>query len=168
MTNLSSPSVSTLASADLKQAVVQLYEDYADQMCSGSLENWASFFTEDCKYRAMSRENYDRGLRHATIYCDGIGMIQDRVAAVRDCTVYEPRYTRHFLSGIRITGIEGETILSRGRFLVIESVSDMQPYVHVVGEYFDKIVKGPNGLQFQERYAVFDNYRIFNSLVIPV
>ncbi|CAN5522114.1 aromatic-ring-hydroxylating dioxygenase subunit beta [soil metagenome] len=168
MTNLSSPSASTLASAELKQAVVQLYEDYADEICSGSLENWASFFTDDCKYRAMSRENYDRGLRHATIYADGIGMIRDRMAAIRDCTVFEPRYTRHFLSGIRITGVEGDTIVSRCRFLVIESVSDSQPYVHVVGEYFDKVVKGAGGLQFQERFAVFDNYRIFNSLVVPI
>jgi anthranilate 1,2-dioxygenase small subunit len=158
----------TLIPHDTRLALNQLYEDYAEQVTSGSLERWPGFFTEDCLYRVMSRENYDAGLSHAAIYCDGAGMVSDRAAAVRDCTVYEPRYVRHFIGAIRVLGVEGEVIRSKASFLVVESVSDMQPYVHLVGEYFDKVVSGPDGLRFQERSCVYDNYRIFNSLIYPI
>ncbi|SFU09369.1 aromatic-ring-hydroxylating dioxygenase subunit beta [Paraburkholderia aspalathi] len=153
---------------ELTREIATLYEDYAAVVDSCNLEEWPGYFTDDCLYRVIPRENYDAGLSHATIYCEGIGMVRDRAAATRDCTVYEPRYLRHFLSGVRISKIESEVIHATGSFLVIESVSDMQPYVLLVGQYVDRIVAGPDGMKFKERSCVYDNYRIFNSLVFPV
>lgn len=158
----------TLIPHETRVALNQLYEDYSEQVTSGDLESWADFFTEDCLYRVMSRENYDAGLSHAAIYCEGAGMVRDRAAAVRDCTVYEPRYVRHFMGPVRVLGVENETIRTKTSFLVVESVSDMQPYVHLVGECFDKVVCGPAGLKFKERSCVYDNYSIFNSLIYPI
>jgi anthranilate 1,2-dioxygenase small subunit len=155
-------------SSDLKQSVVQLYEDYAEVVDNQDLEAWSGFFTDDCKYLVTARENYEAGLPHATIYCEGIGMVRDRAAATRDCTVYEPRYLRHFINGVRVTEVEGGTIRARASFLVVESVSDKEPYVHMVGQYFDTIVQSDAGLKLKERVCVFDNYRIYNSLVFPV
>lgn len=153
---------------DLERAVTRFYEDYAAVIDSGNLDAWPSFFTDDCKYQVIARENYDAGLPHATIYCDGIGMVRDRAAATRDCTVYEPRYLRHFLSSIRVWDVDGDLVRATGSFLVIESVSDKEPYAHIVGQYLDQIVAGPQGLKLRERLCVYDNYRIFNSLVFPV
>jgi anthranilate 1,2-dioxygenase small subunit len=155
-------------SRDIELAVTRLYEDYAAVIDDGLLDRWPEFFTEDCNYQVISRENVDAGLTHATIYCDGLGMVRDRANATRDCTVYEPRYLRHFLGSIRVSSVDGEVIRSTGSFLVVESVSDSEPYVHTVGQYRDRIVSGPDGLKFQERLCVYDNYRIFNSLVFPV
>jgi anthranilate 1,2-dioxygenase small subunit len=95
-------------------------------------------------------------------------MVRDRAAATRDCTVYEPRYLRHFINGVRVTAVEGRTIRAKASFLVVESVSDKEPYVHMVGQYFDTIVQSEAGLKLKERVCVFDNYRIYNSLVFPV
>jgi len=155
-------------SNDLKQSVVQLYEDYAAAVDSLDLEAWPDFFTDDCKYLVTARENYEAGLPHATIYCEGIGMVRDRAAATRDCTVYEPRYLRHFINGVRVTAVEGQTIRANASFLVVESVSDKEPCVHMVGQYIDTIVQGEGGLKLKERICVFDNYRIYNTLVFPV
>lgn len=157
----------TTAPEELKRAVVQLYEDYAEAIDRQDLEAWPGFFTDDCRYMVTSRENHDAGLTHATIYCDGIGMIRDRVLATRDCTVYEPRNVRHFISSVRVK-LDGETIRSTASFLVIESVSDKEPYVHMVGQYQDTLVQGPDGLKLKERICVYDNYRIYNSLIFPV
>ena len=163
MTAVSSPIPDALA-----WSVIRLYEDYADAVDRQDLEAWCNFFVEDCKYRVISRENYDAGLTHATIYCDGLAMVRDRANAPRDCTVYEPRSLRHFLNRIRIAKVEGDVIEAGSSFMVIESVSDMEPYVHTVGRYVDTIVNTPDGLRFKERWCVYDNYRIFNSLIFPV
>jgi anthranilate 1,2-dioxygenase small subunit len=156
------------ASNELKQAVVQLYEDYAEVIDDLDIDTWPEFFTDDCKYVVTSRENYDAGLPHGTIYCEGIGMVRDRARATRDCTVYEPRHLRHFIHGVRVTAVDGELIRAKGTFLVIESVSDKEPCLHMVGTYIDTIVQGADGLKFKERFCVYDNYRIYNSLVFPV
>jgi len=152
----------------LTQRIVRLYEDYADTLDRQDLAGWAKYFVEDCKYRVISRENHDQGLAHATIYCDGIGMVRDRANATREVTVFEPRNLRHFLHRVRVDGAADGVIQSSASFLVIESVSDMEPYVHTVGRYLDTLVETPDGLRFKERWCVYDNYRIFNSLIFPV
>jgi anthranilate 1,2-dioxygenase small subunit len=160
--------VTAAVSRELKEAVVQFYEDYAETVDAQDLESWPEYFTDDCLYVVTARENYDAGLAHGTIYCEGIGMVRDRARATRDCTVYEPRSLRHFIHGVRITAVDGPRIESKASFLVVESVSDMEPYVHTVGQYVDTLVQGPEGLKLKQRYCVYDNYRIYNSLVFPI
>lgn len=145
-----------------------MYEDYADVLDDQNLEAWPGFFTDDCLYQVISRENHEEGLPHATIHCDGIGMVRDRALATRECTVYEPRYLRHFLQSLRVTGQDGDLIRTKCSFMVIESVSDEEPRVHVVGHYLDTVVRTPDGLKFRQRLCVYDNFRIYNSLVFPV
>lgn len=157
-----------VVSAAFKDEVRDLYENYADTIDNLDLESWPSYFTDDCRYLVISHENQDAGLTHATIYCDGIGMVRDRAMATRDCTVYEPRYLRHFMHGLRITSFEGDVIRAKATFMVIESVSDKEPYVHMVGQYQDIIVRGSDGLKFKERLCVYDNFRIYTSLIFPI
>lgn len=152
----------------LKQAVVQLYEDYAETVDALDLEGWCGYFTDDCSYVVIARENHDAGLPHGTIYCEGIGMVRDRAAATRDCTVYEPRFVRHFISSVRVLSVEGELVRSQASFLVIESVSDKEPYIQTVGRYVDTLRRTADGLKIKSRHCVYDNYRIYNSLVFPI
>ena len=153
---------------DVRVALTQFYEDYAAVVDSGNLDTWDRFFTNDCRYRVTARENYAANLPHAAIFCQGIGMIRDRAAAIRDSTYYAPRTVRHFLGGVRVTQMDDAGIHAHASFMVTESVSDMAPYILVVGEYIDQIVSGPNGYLLHDRACVYDNYRIFNSLVYPV
>jgi len=156
------------AAQDLLPAITRLYEDYTDTLDNLDLDGWCNYFTEDCRYRVIGRENYDANLQHATIYCEGLAMVRDRAKATNECTVYEPRFLRHFLHRIRVEKMEGDTIHASASFMVVESVSDMEPYVHTVGRYIDVIVKTPDGLRFRSRDCVYDNYRIFNSLIFPI
>ena len=154
--------------AETREALTQFLDDYVDLVDSGNLEHWDSFFTDDCRYRVIARENHDAGLTHATIYCKGVGMIRDRARAIRDSTYYAPRHVRHFLGRVRVTAIAGEVIDARTSFQVVESISDQAPYILMVGEYLDRIVGPAGAFRLQDRTCVYDNYRIFNSLVYPV
>lgn len=153
---------------ELKAAVADLYDSYAAAVDRMDLNSWADFFTDDAFYRVIGRESYSQGLTHATIYCDGIGMIRDRATLVKEVAVFEPRVLRHFISGLRLNLVTPERIEATANFLVIESLFDAEPQILMVGEYVDEIVRTTEGLRFRKRDAVYDQYRIRTTLVFPV
>jgi len=152
----------------LRAQLRDFYDDYTFYLDEGQLERWPEFFTEDCHYRVISQESYDAGWLVATIYCDGLNMIKDRVTALRETTVYEPRSLRHLVSGLQITGLEDECIKAQANFAILESMSDREPVVNMVGRYVDTVTKTQSGFLFKDRTCVYDNYRIRTSLIIPV
>jgi anthranilate 1,2-dioxygenase small subunit len=151
----------------LRAELRDFYDDYADCLDEDDLENWPSFFTDDARYLVTGRENHDQGLEHATLYCDGKAMLLDRVLAIRQSTVFEPRSLRHIVSGVRVRN-EAEIIEAKASFVIFESLSDKEPRIFMVGRYFDRLVRNGDSFLFKERACVFDNYRIMTSLIIPV
>jgi anthranilate 1,2-dioxygenase small subunit len=152
----------------LRVELRDLYDDYASCLDEMDLDAWCGFFTDDCTYKVISFENHSQDLPLALIECRGIGMVRDRVAAIRETAVYEPRQLRHFVSGVRVDRAEGEVVAARANFLVAESLSDREPQIALVGRYLDRLVRVGAALRFRERLCVIDNYRIRTSLVVPV
>ena len=154
--------------AEILGRLRSFYDDCACLLDDLALEAWAELFAPDARYRVISRENYDQGLTHATIYCQGIGMIRDRVLSVRQAVVFENRYLRHMVSGVRINACEGRVIRAQANFLVIESYVDKAPEIFMVGRYFDELRDGDEGYRIGSRDCVFDNHWIQRSLVLPI
>jgi anthranilate 1,2-dioxygenase small subunit len=152
----------------LRTELRDLYDDYAVALDEMDLDGWSGFFTDDCTYKVISFENHSAGLPLALIECRGIGMVRDRVAAIRETAVYEPRQLRHFVSGVRVDGVEGEIVAARANFLIAESLADREPQIAMVGRYLDRLVRVGSALRFRERVCVVDNYRVRTSLVVPV
>lgn len=152
----------------LTAEIRELYEEVASLLDQDEVERLPAYFTDDCLYRVISKENHDEGLEQATIYCDGIGMLRDRILALRETQVYEPRTWRHFISGVRIRHVQGEEIHSGANFMVSEAMSDCEPTILLVGRYLDRLVRRDGQLMFRERSAVYDNYRVVRSLIVPV
>jgi anthranilate 1,2-dioxygenase small subunit len=73
----------------LRLRVADLYADYAHAIDDDRLEDWPGFFTAQGVYRVVTRENLDLGLPLSLIYCDGRGMMEDRIAAMRTANIYE-------------------------------------------------------------------------------
>jgi anthranilate 1,2-dioxygenase small subunit len=151
----------------LRSELRDFYDDYADCLDEDDLESWLSFFTEDARYLVTGRENYEQGLEHAMLFCDGMGMIRDRVLAIRKSVVFELRSLRHFVGGVKVRS-ESAIIEAKASFIVFECLSDKEPRILMVGRYFDRLIRHGEGFLFKERACVFDNYRILNSLIIPV
>lgn len=152
----------------LSREVRELYDEVADYLDDDQVERLPSYFIDDCLYKVVSRENHSEGLPQATIYCDGINMIRDRITALRETQVYVPRIWRHFISGVRIVAIEGEQIHARANFMITEAMSDAVPSVFLVGQYLDILVRRDDTLKFKQRLAVYDNYHVARSLIMPV
>lgn len=154
--------------AALRQELRDLYEDVAALLDDDRLEELPDHFIDECVYKVISKENFDEKLPHATVFCDGIGMLRDRIMALRETQVYEPRALRHFISGVRVTSVADGTIHVEANFMITESMTDAEPTLLMVGRYVDQLVRQDGRLLFKERQAVFDNYRVYRSIVAPV
>lgn len=157
-----------LTPTELRAALRDFHDDYAACLDAVDLARWPRFFADDCMYQVIARENHDRGLSHATIWCDGIGMVEDRAAAIRETAVYEPRWLRHFVSGIQVRENDGDTIRAEASFMVIESLLDQAPHILMVGRYLDTFVWRDDALALKERLCVFENHHVRTSLVLPL
>ena len=152
----------------MRHEIRDLYDEVADLLDDDRVEALPGYFVDDCVYRITTRENHDRGLPGGFMYCDGVAMLRDRILAIRETQVYEPRSWRHFISGVRVLAIEGELIRARGNFLVTEAFSDADPTLFIVGRYEDVLVRRDGRLLFKQRLAVCDNHHVRRSLIMPI
>ncbi len=147
--------------------VEELYFDYA-QAIDEEVERWPDLFTEDASYRVTSRENYDRGLPLAAIYCQGRGMIADRAMAVRQTTVYAKRFMRHAITNVRVQEDGDGSLSARANFTIYETFEDTITRLFAVGRYIDTIVRTADTLLFRDKLCVLDSNVVIGSLIYPV
>ena len=153
---------------ELKNEVDDLLSAYAQCIDDDDLENWPTFFTEQCLYRIIPRENHEMGLPVAVIWCDSKGMLNDRVTALRHANVYQVQWYRHILSNPRILSYDGETLNVQSNYAVFKTCNDGASTVYNVGRYVDVIVRDNGVLKFKERSAIYDTHKITTLMVIPI
>ena len=153
---------------DLRFEVEDLYAEYADVLDTEQFERWPELFTDDAFYDVIPRENYDRDMPVAIMRCESQAMMQDRVRAIRETLMFEPRYIRHLISSIRIRP-EGDGMVSvTANYAVLETLMDEMTKVLNAGRYVDKLVREDGELRFKEKRCVYDSSVVPNSLVYPV
>jgi anthranilate 1,2-dioxygenase small subunit len=158
----------TTPATTLRAELRDIYEDYAFCLDEDRLESWPDFFTDDCHYRVLSRENHDAGLPLGLIYCMNKNMLRDRVTALRETTMFEPRSLRHFISGVMVRDAKGDEVRAQANFAIMESLSDREPTLNMVGRYLDCWRSTDEGWRIARRDCVYDNYRVRTSLIVPV
>ncbi len=159
-------------SQDLRYTIEELLHAYVQCIDEDRLEAWPEFFTEDCVYKILPRENVDQGLPIALMYCDSRGMLQDRIVAHRQANLFAPHVYRHLVSAIRVTGQNNGVITARANYAVFRTTLDPVHYgtteVYSVGEYRDQIVFANGVPRFKEKIVVVDTSKIQSLLVTPL
>ena len=156
------------AKARLREEVTDLYYEYASALDEGPLEHWPELFAQQCSYRLIPRENYDRGLPLALIRCDSRGMLADRVMAVERLSVYAPRYLLHLVSNVRILGEADGELITSANYAVYQTRAGRETTVFNVGRYIDRLVREDQVLRFREKICVFDSTLVQNSIIYPI
>ena len=156
------------AEIELRLNVSDLYASYSACLDAGRFDDWPEFFTEDCRYRVVSRENHERNLPLGTMDLQSRGALLDRVYAVQSTLFHAPYYQRHIVGPVRILGREGETILAEANYLVIRTKRDQPSEVFNAGRYLDRIVAVQQGLRFADKICIFDSELIPNSIIYPL
>ncbi|MDP4593342.1 MAG: aromatic-ring-hydroxylating dioxygenase subunit beta [Beijerinckiaceae bacterium] len=160
--------VDTDSNASLQARIQNLMARYAHAIDDDRLEQWSGFFTANGIYKITSRENFDRNLPLAMVYCTGTGMLDDRITALRTANIYEPHVYCHMVGAVELTsGSEGE-YYTRANFTILRTMSEGDTSIFACGRYLDVIVETDSGLKFKQRTIVLDSRRIDTLLVIPV
>jgi 3-phenylpropionate/cinnamic acid dioxygenase small subunit len=158
----------TMSRRDLRLELEELYAEYVACLDEERFEEWPEFFTDDAIYRITPRENFEHGLPIATLHCESKGYLKDRVVAIRQTSVYAPRYIRRLVSNIRILGWKDGWLEVRANYAAFETLRDELTRVFSVGRCHDKLVDVGGSLKFQEKLVIFDSELIPNSLIYPL
>jgi salicylate 5-hydroxylase small subunit len=149
-------------------ALTRLYADYALAVDSGHWDLWPEFFTEQCVYKLIPRENHERGFPLCTLSFTSKGMLKDRVYGIQETLYHDPYYQRHVVGAPVVRRVEGERIHTEANYAVFRTKLDKASTVFNVGRYIDTIVPTPEGLKFAERLCVYDSEMIPNAIIYPI
>jgi salicylate 5-hydroxylase small subunit len=160
--------VAGTVSVEERLRIEDLYAAYAACLDDARFAEWPDFFTDDCVYRIVPRENYDRGLPLATLSFESKGMLRDRVYAVTETLFHEPYYQRHLISGLLVRADDDAGFRVQANYVVIRTKKGALSEVYNAGRYVDRVVDENGALRFREKLCVFDSELIPNSLIYPI
>jgi len=149
-------------------ALTRLYADYALAVDSRQWDLWPEFFTEQCVYKLIPRENHERGFPLCTLSFTSKGMLKDRVYGIQETLYHDPYYQRHVVGAPVVRRVDGERIRAEANYAVFRTKLDKESTVFNVGRYIDTIVPTPEGLKFAERLCVYDSEMIPNAIIYPI
>lgn len=153
--------------AHVREQIDTLLIDYCHQLDDEQWDTWPQFFTEDGTYKILTRENHEAGLPLGVMYCDGIGMMKDRMLALQTANIFEPHTHCHIL-GRSALKLDGGIVTARTNFTVTRTMQTGAMENFATGKYLDRIVPTANGPRFKERIAVIESRRIDILLVAPI
>jgi 3-phenylpropionate/cinnamic acid dioxygenase small subunit len=157
---------------ELRMEVEDLLYAYADCLDHGDIADWADFFTDDCLYKLISKENWDLGLPLGTIFAEGRGGLLDRIASVTKTTVYHERAYTHLITNTRVLSDAGGVIEMTANYAVLETLANQYTKILNSGRYLGKLVRPGNGegdgLKIKELICVFDSALVPASIIYPI
>lgn len=152
----------------LRLRIEALFADYVQCIDDDALEQWPDFFTGDGVYRVTSRENLSLGLPVCLVYCEGRGMMADRISAMRTANIFEPHTYNHSVSALKILSVAADGIRTQSNFAVFRTMADGNMSLFNCGRYMDRIVEDKGVLKLADRLVVLESRRIDTLLVIPI
>jgi 3-phenylpropionate/cinnamic acid dioxygenase small subunit len=160
--------VAPAISIETRFGITDLYAAYSAALDEGRYSDWASLFTDDAVYRLVPKENYDRNLPIAIIYCDGKGMIEDRAFTTVETTIAQPRSLRNFVTGIAVREVVDAGYEVGASFLVVQTMLDRGTEIVMSGRCIDCVVQDGERFLFARKTCVSDTLLYPTSVVAPV
>ena len=157
-----------MVSFETHMALSRLYADYALAVDRGQWDLWPEFFTEQCVYKLIPRENHERGFPLCTLSFTSKGMLKDRVYGIQETLYHDPYYQRHVVGAPVVRKVEDGRIHAEANYAVFRTKLDKESTVFNVGRYIDTLVQTPEGLKFAERLCVYDSEMIPNAIIYPI
>jgi anthranilate 1,2-dioxygenase small subunit len=152
----------------VRRQVEALQTRYIRTIDDDRVEEWPGLFAEQCLYKIVTRENFERGLPLAIMECRSRGMLEDRVTGLRRINVYEPQRYSHQTSGLVIERLDQAIVACRSNYLVVRTTGDGTMTLFSCGIYLDKIGMAGEEARFLERIVVTDSRRVETLLAIPL
>ncbi len=150
-----------------KQAVLDHLYRVCEAIDNFDCETWADGFSDDCQYRMIPRENYDRGLPLCLIDDDRAGLLQ-RVKLITELWQYEPFRETRQLSNVVVTSPSEGTATAKATIAVYRTSSEGESSLHMVARIEDNLVNlGDRGWKIKERLVILESFKVHNNIVLP-
>lgn len=148
-----------------RAAVWELLAEYGRLIDLARYDEWLDLFAEECRYQVMPRENYDRGLPVALIFCDSRAMLEDRIRALREANKYNIHTDRHIIGLPRVFD-DGLTV--EAPFAVYQTDQEGETRLFATGLYRDRLESRTGGLKIGDKLILLDSFAVPSLLATPL
>ena len=153
---------------DAGRQIEEFLLDYAHDLDDDRLEAWPNYFTEDAVYQIIPRQNYEQDLPLGVLYCEGTGMMIDRIDALRTANIFEPHTHCHLMGRPRVRSADDGVYTARTNFTVIRTKQDGAMDIYAAGKYVDEIVIADGAPLIRDRRVILESHRVDILLVVPL
>jgi anthranilate 1,2-dioxygenase small subunit len=148
-----------------RAAVCDLLAEYGRLIDLAKYDEWLDLFAEECRYQVMPRENYDRGLPVALIFCDSRAMLEDRIRALREANKYNIHTDRHIIGLPRVFD-DGLTV--EAPFAVYQTDQEGETRLFATGLYHDRLTISGGGPKIADKLILLDTFAVPTLLATPL
>jgi anthranilate 1,2-dioxygenase small subunit len=154
-------------------AIHDLLAEYGALLDAEKYDEWLGLFAAECRYNVMPRENYDRGLPAALMYCDSRAMLEDRIRALREANKFNIHTDRHVIGLPRIIGsaagaIDPGALEIEAPFAVYQTDQEGETRLFATGLYRDSLVAGQGGPRIRDKLILLDTFAVPSLLATPL
>ena len=148
-----------------RAAVHDLLAEYGALIDLAKFDEWLDLFAEECRYQVLPRENFDRGLPAALVYCDSRAMLEDRIRALREANKYNIHIDRHVIGLPRIfdNGLEVEA-----PFAVYQTDQEGATRLIATGLYRNRLEISGLRLKIRDKLILLDTFAVPSLLATPL
>jgi 3-phenylpropionate/cinnamic acid dioxygenase small subunit len=148
--------------------IQHLLRDYCHALDDGEVGRWSGFFQADATYQITTRENIASGYPLGIILCEGRGMMDDRIKALKTANIFESHTYCHITGPLDVREEFEDRHTVRSNFAVYRTMYTGQMELFATGKYLDVVDTGGAQALFAERVVVLDSRCIDTLLVYPL
>lgn len=155
--------------ASERDAIESMLADYCHCLDDAQWDDWPAYFTKDGVYKILTRDNHEAAMPLGVMYCDGRGMMQDRMLALQTANVFEPHTYCHTISRPRLdVDAASQSIRGRTNFNVIRTMQSGGMEIFAAGKYLDHFALNGEQVLLRERLVILESRRVDILLVAPL
>jgi anthranilate 1,2-dioxygenase small subunit len=147
-----------------RAAVYELLAEYGALIDTAKFDQWLDLFAVECRYQVIPRENFDRGLPAALIFCDSRAMLEDRIRALREANKYNIHTDRHLIGLPRV--LDGSLV--EAPFAVYQTDQEGETRLFAAGFYRDQLEAVGSRLKIRDKLIVLDTFAVPSLLASPL
>ena len=151
-----------------RAAIEAVLAEYGGLLDAGKYDEWLALFAAECRYNVVPRENYDRGLPAALIFCDSRAMLEDRIRALREANKFNIHSDRHLIGLPRILGPQADGVEIEAPFAVYQTDQEGESRLFATGLYRDRLAGEGGNLRFRDKLILLDSFAVPSLLSTPL
>lgn len=145
--------------------VHELLAEYGSLIDTANFDEWLDLFAEECRYRILPRENFDRGLPAALVFCDNRALLEDRIRALREANKYNIHTDRHVIGLPRILD---NGLAVEAPFAVYQTDQEGGTRLFATGLYQDRLAISGRRLKIRDKLVLLDTFAVPSLLATPL